>query len=106
MAGAFDRAGLLVELALSQGPIVMRAAVLDRVQGPGAVEHADLQVLPFDQAPLAGLKLGRAANFDHFGHVLNPSAVIGFERPSERSARRRDMPPDPEQATDVPVAAR
>jgi hypothetical protein len=35
----------------------MGAPVLDRVDGPSAVEDTDFQVLPFDQALLAGAKL-------------------------------------------------
>src|SRR5205823_4487240 len=57
-------AGGLVELTLGERPVVVRAAVLDRVEGAAAVEDPDLEVLPLDQPHLAGLELGGGAHFD------------------------------------------
>src|SRR5687768_2492838 len=45
---ALDRAGVLVELALDEVAVVVRATVLDRAQLAAAVDDGDLQVLPFD----------------------------------------------------------
>jgi hypothetical protein len=42
----------------------VRTAILDRIEGAAAVEHADFQVLPLDQASLAGLELVYGADFD------------------------------------------
>jgi hypothetical protein len=39
-----------VELALGQRPVVVRAAILDRVERPVAVEDADLRLRVLDQA--------------------------------------------------------
>src|SRR5436305_13828174 len=47
---ALDRAGGGVELALGERPVVVRAAVLDRVIGAVAVEDADLDPVVLDQA--------------------------------------------------------
>src|SRR5436190_23309207 len=65
--GALYGAQALVELTLREWAVVVRAAVLDRVELTAAVEHADLEVLPLDQLPLAGLQLGCAAHVDDFG---------------------------------------
>src|SRR6185295_19178869 len=62
VAGALDRAAGGVELALGERPVVVRAAVLDRVQGAVAVEDADLGAVLLDQAHLAGRELGRRAD--------------------------------------------
>src|ERR1019366_2458784 len=78
MARALDRAARLVQLALDEWTVVVRAAILDRIQRAGAVEHADLEVLPFDQADFAWLQVLDGAHFDDLGHGLNPSAEIGF----------------------------
>jgi hypothetical protein len=67
----FDSAGLRVELAFDQRTVVVRAAILDRVDGAGAVEHADLEILPLDQALAAGRELAQGADFDDLGHALN-----------------------------------
>src|SRR5947209_6561038 len=73
----------------------MRTAVLDRVEGPGAVDHADLQVLPLDQPYLAWLEVLDGADFDDLRHATNPSAAIGFGQGASRRplrARRRPRP--------------
>src|SRR5829696_6634018 len=62
--GAFDRARGLVELALHQQAVVVRAAVLDGEEPAVAVEDADLEVLPCDQAHGARGKLGDGADVD------------------------------------------
>src|SRR4051794_25610722 len=64
MARALDRARRLVEVALQQLAVVVRAAVLDGEEVAVAVEDADLEVLPFDEAMLAGGKLFDAADVD------------------------------------------
>src|ERR1700750_2634819 len=46
---ALDRALVRVELALDEIAVVVRAAVLDRVQPPVAVEYADLEVVQLDE---------------------------------------------------------
>src|SRR5262245_21528371 len=53
VARALDRAGGRVELALGQRPVVVGAAVLDRVQRAVAVEDADLPPVVLNQAHLA-----------------------------------------------------
>src|SRR5215203_4652353 len=64
VARALDGAGGRVELALGQRPVVMRAAVLDRVQPAVAVEDADLLAAVLDQAHLAWQQLGCRADGD------------------------------------------
>ena len=48
---------LLVELAVDEIAVVVRAAVLDGEDVAGAVEDADLEVLPLDELALAGRQL-------------------------------------------------
>ena len=57
MARALDRAGVGVELALGERAVVVRAAVLDRVEVAVAVEDADLAPVGLDQAHLARRQL-------------------------------------------------
>src|SRR5215469_2780183 len=64
VARALDRAGGRIELALGQRPVVVGAAVLDRVQGAVAVEDADLAPVVLDQAHLARQQLGGGADGD------------------------------------------
>src|SRR6478672_4306269 len=64
VAGALDGAGRRVEIALGERPVVVGAAVLDRVELPLAVEDADLDPVVLDQAHLAGRQLGRRAYGD------------------------------------------
>src|SRR5215204_2079450 len=66
---ALDRAVVLVELALDQVAVVVRAAVLDREQLAGAVEDADLEILPRDHAHSAGRELVEGTDVDQFGHI-------------------------------------
>ena len=64
MPRALDCALLLVELTFDQRSVVMRAAVLDRVYGAGAVEHADLELLPLNKAHPARRELIDRTNLD------------------------------------------
>src|SRR4051812_41331310 len=57
VAGALHGTGGGVELALGERPVVVGAAVLDRVQGAVAVEDADLAPVELDEAHLAGGEL-------------------------------------------------
>src|SRR3954471_12924106 len=45
---ALDRAVVRIHLALDELPVVVRAAVLDRVHRAVAVEYADLEVVQLD----------------------------------------------------------
>ena len=65
---ALDRAVVLVELALDQLAVVVRAAVLDGEDLAAAVEDADLEVLPLDEALLAGGQLFERADVDQGTH--------------------------------------
>ena len=58
VAGALDGAGGGIELALGERPVVMGAAILDRVERPIAVEDPDLYPVVLDQAHGAGPQLG------------------------------------------------
>ena len=62
---------LQVDLALEQAAVVVRAAVLDRQQLAGAVEDPDLEVLPLDQAVLAGRQFLNGADVDHGAQYAN-----------------------------------
>src|SRR6187551_3159467 len=64
VAGALDRAAGGVELALRERPVVVRAAILDRVQRSLAVEDTDLLAVVLDQAHLARRQLGCRADGD------------------------------------------
>ena len=48
----------------------MRTAILDRVNHAGAVEDADLEVLPIDQAHLARVEFICGADFDEEWHAI------------------------------------
>jgi hypothetical protein len=70
--------GLGVELTLGQRPVVVRAAILDRVELAATVEDADLRpIRDLDQLHLAAWQLGRGADLDlflcAFGHVIPTS---------------------------------
>ena len=81
----------LVELALDERAVVVRAAVLDRVHGAGAVEHADLEVLPLDQALLAGRRARDSGQTSMIcGTLIEiPSVGIGFPGESSSGRTRR-----------------
>src|SRR5215211_6735095 len=65
VARALDRTGFLVELALDQVAVVVRAAVLDREDRAAAVEDADLELVPLDELALARRELVESADVDH-----------------------------------------
>src|ERR1044072_7991117 len=50
VTGTFDRAIVLVELALDQLAVVVRTAILDGEELAAAVDDADLEILVNDQA--------------------------------------------------------
>src|SRR3954451_25103007 len=77
VARALDRAALLVDLAVQELAVVVRAAILDRQQLALAVEDADLQVLPLDQAVLPGRELFDAADVDHGTQIRPSESVLG-----------------------------
>src|SRR3954468_1691517 len=64
VARALDGAGGGVELALGQRPVVVGAAVLDRIEAAVAVEDADLRPLVLDEAHAARRQLGCRADAD------------------------------------------
>src|SRR3954453_21400034 len=97
VARALDGAGGDVELALGERAVVMRAAVLDRVEGAVAVEDADFRPLVLDHAHAARRQLGCRADGDldscgvgqegwvllrtsghSCGFELNPTSTVGF----------------------------
>src|SRR3954452_112008 len=67
--GAFDRAVVLIELALDELAVVVRAAVLNGEDLAFAVEHADLEVLPHHQALLSWRQVFEGADVDQRTHV-------------------------------------
>src|ERR1035441_3327003 len=71
MSGAFHSAGVGVEGSLDERAFIVRAAILDRVHGPCAVEHADLEIVPLDQALTAWRELVQRTDVDQLGHVLD-----------------------------------
>src|ERR1700742_1607092 len=62
MTRALDGAGGGVELALGERPVVVRAAVLDRVDRAVAIENADLHPVVLDKALRARRQLGHGAH--------------------------------------------
>src|SRR3954468_13458809 len=73
VAGALDGAGVGIELPLGERPVVVRAAVLDGMEDAVAVEHADLHVLPLDDAHGTGGQVGDRADVDGlWGHWGKP----------------------------------
>src|SRR3954453_13083058 len=87
MTRTLDGAGLRVEIAVRKRPVVVRAAVLDRVDRAAAVEHADLEILPFDQLAGAGRELGYGADVDDLGHGVRKSDSCGRICPFSVAAR-------------------
>src|SRR4051812_36977668 len=80
VARALDGAVLRIQLPLGQGPVIVRAAVLEREELAVAVEDADLEVVPLDDARGTGRELGERADFDDLGcHGGNVPA--GLENP-------------------------
>src|SRR4051794_28596608 len=68
VARALDGAGLGIQLPLGERPIVVRAAGLGREQLAVAVEDADLEVLPLDDARGTGRELRELADVDGLRH--------------------------------------
>src|SRR4051794_6824468 len=68
VARAFERACLGVDLAVGENAVVVRAAILDRIQRALDVEHGDLEILVFDDPVGTGRKLGKRADVDDGGH--------------------------------------
>src|SRR6476469_5585768 len=64
VAGALDGTGGGIELSLGQRPVVVGAAILDRVERAVAVEDADLGAVVLDQAHLTRRQLGCRADGD------------------------------------------
>src|SRR5690349_10252180 len=84
VARAFDHAVLLVELAVHQLAVVMRAAVLDREDLAAAVDHADLEVLVLHQALAARRELFEGTDVDQGTHFPNSDSggMDSIERPA------------------------
>src|SRR3954462_660038 len=66
--GAFNSAIFVVQLAFDELSVVMRTAVLDGEDLASAVDHADLQVLPRDEALLARGEVLEGADVDQRAH--------------------------------------
>src|SRR5689334_1356473 len=76
MPWALDPTARLVQLALGERPVVVRAAVLDGVQVATAVEDPDLEVLPLHQASCAGRELGDGADVDDGGQIRSLHSAL------------------------------
>ncbi len=57
-----------MERALGQGAVIVRAAVLHRIDRAVAVEDADVEVLPLDHAYGSGWQFVEPADVDELGH--------------------------------------
>src|SRR3954464_13697376 len=75
VAGALDGAVLGIQLPLGERTIVVRAAVLDGEQLAVAVEDADLEILPLDDARGTGRELRERADVDRLRHGGKAPAV-------------------------------
>src|SRR3954468_10746665 len=73
---ALDPAALLIQLAVRQGPVVVRAAVLDGDDLATAVEDPDLEVLPLHQAACAGRKLVERADVDDVRQIRSLHSAL------------------------------
>src|SRR5215207_9552732 len=73
---ALDPAAPLVQFALCQRPVVVRAAVLDGDDLASAVEDPDLEVLPLHQASCAGRKLVERADVDDVRQIRSLRSVL------------------------------
>src|SRR5688500_17862687 len=85
---AFDPAALLIQLAVRQGPVVVRAAVLDGEDLATTVEDPDLEVLPLHQASCAGRKLVERADVDDVRQIRSLHSAL-YPPPGGRSRRAR-----------------
>jgi len=75
VARAHHRAGLLVPVAFAERTVVVRAAVLDGVERPAAVEDADLDAVGLDELSLARRDLIDVAHGHGFWHAVMYSRV-------------------------------
>src|SRR3954447_1611726 len=75
VAGALDGAVLGIQLSLGERAIVVRAAILEREQLAVAVEDADLEMLPLDDARGTGRELRELADVDGLRHWGEAPAV-------------------------------
>src|ERR1700742_4063653 len=89
--GAFDRTLVFVQLALDQFPVVVRAAVLDGEDLATAVDHADLEVLPLDEALLARWELFNGADVDQRAQIKFRFRRYGFYRGTFRRMDSRPL---------------
>src|SRR3954464_12041558 len=101
VARALDGAVVGIELPLGERTVVVRAAVLEGEQLAIAVEDADLEILPFDDARGTGRELREGANVDglrHGGRAPVSAATksdadglncIGRDRPPRAGASAR-----------------
>src|SRR4051794_7206383 len=69
---ALDHAVLLVELAVHQLAVVVRAAILDGEDLAAAVDNADFEVLVLDQTLLARRERFEGTDVDQGTHSVNP----------------------------------
>src|SRR3954447_13827920 len=84
---AFDRAIVLVELAVDELAVVVRAAVLDGEDLALAVDNADLEVLPHDETLLARWQVFEGADVDQRTHGgQNPIAEVWILSTARRLA--------------------
>src|SRR5690349_17055570 len=91
VARAFDGARGGIELAFGQGAVVVRAAVLDGEELAVAVEDADLEVLPFDDAGSTGRELGQRADVDESaGHGEGVKSVLDGMNCTDRASGAPD----------------
>src|SRR3954462_2799078 len=75
VTGALDGAVLVIQLPLGERTVVVRAAVLEGEELAVAVEDADLEILPLDDARGTGRKLRERADVDGLRH--GGSACVG-----------------------------
>src|SRR3569833_2506312 len=73
---ALDPAALLIQLAVRQGPVVVRAAVLDGEDVATAVEDPDLEVLPLHQASCAGRRLVERADVNDVRQIRSLHSAL------------------------------
>src|SRR4051794_17465575 len=76
VAGGLDGAVLGIQLPLGERTIVVRAAILECEQLAVAVEDADLEVLPLDDARGTGRELRERADVDGLRHGGKAPAVV------------------------------
>src|SRR6476660_5154096 len=90
VAGALDGAARGIELALGERPVVVGAAILDRIQGAVAVEDADLGAVVLDQAHLARRQLCCRAYGDLGSSGVGQEGGV-LHLPRQRPSADRDL---------------